>query len=268
MDTDLIILEKFASSHPMDAAQTIEGLKDDEIVAITEELPIDLLAGIVTFMNKFNVARFLKLVQPERAFALIEKMDVLSSELILRQCEEYLRDEILKNISTKTASAIRQKLKHKASTIGALMHPFVVSFKKEQTVKDAIAKVKQEKKRCTNIIPVVNAEGNVDGLVKIQDLFLEENDNLIESIMKTGIPRFGADMPIESVMNHPIWYKYQSVPVVDTFNKLTGILDFEIAQNYRFKSEMEKMNLAADTVSSIGELYRIGLSGFLHSISK
>ncbi|MDB4584502.1 hypothetical protein N9164_15230 [Draconibacterium sp.] len=268
MDTDLILLEKFAGGHPMQAAQTIEGFQEEEIAAILNELPTDLLVGIVTFMNRNKVAKCLKLVESTKAYALIENMDVLASESILRQSEEDLRDDILSNISTKTSSAIRQKLKHKAFTIGSLMHPLVFSFKKEQTVKDATAKVKQEKKKYATVIPVVNAERNVEGVVKIQDLFLEKGSSLIEAIMKTEIPKFSADMSIESIINHPGWCDYQSIPVIDPFNKLMGILDFETVQKHKIKSDAEQINLTAETAGSLGELYRVGLSGFLHGISK
>ncbi len=268
MDTDHILLEKFVVNHPLQAAQTIDGFEEEEIAAILDDFPADLFIGIITLMNRNKVAMCLKLIKPAKAFALIEKMDVQASELILRQCEEDLRDEILNNISTKLSSAIRQKLKHDALTIGSLMNPLVFSFKKEQTVKEAITKLKQERKGSIAVFPVVNPEGNPEGIVKIQDLFLAENKSLISSIMKTEIPLFSADVSIESVLDYQGWNEYQSVIVVDSIGKLIGILDLETVQKLKIKIGAEQNNLTSETASSLGELYRVGLTGILHSISK
>lgn len=268
MDTDFILLEKFISSHPLEAALTIDGLSEEEIAAVLDEFPADILVGIVTVMNRYKIAKCLKLVKPTKVFSLFEEMEVQASELILRQCDEDLRNNILSNISTKLSSTIRQKLKYNAFTIGSLMNPLVFSFKKEQTVKEAITKLKQERKRLITIFPVVNAEGNPEGIVKIPDLFLAEKKSLIESIMITEIPKFSADISIESVVNHPGWLEYQSISVIDRFNKLIGVLDFETVQKHKIRSGKEQINLTAETASSLGELYRVGLTGLLRSVSK
>jgi hypothetical protein len=86
--------------------------------------------------------------------------------------------------------------------------------------------------------------------------------------MKTEIPRFSPDLTIESIKNHPAWLEYPSIPVTDSLNKLIGILDLETIQKHKRKSDVDQINLTAEVVSSLGELYRMGLSGFLHSISK
>ncbi len=268
MDTDNILLEKFAGNHPVQAAQIIEGFSTDETAAVLNELPADLLVGLVTFMNRYKVANCLKQLESTRVFALMEKIDVVVSESILRQCDEDFRNDILNNISAKSSSAIRQKLKHKAFTTGSLMHPLILSLKKEQTVKQAVAKVKKGNNKGTTVIPVVNADGILEGIVKIQDLFLEEESSLIHSIMKTDVPIFSVDIAIESILNDPGWCNYQSIPVIDNLNKIIGIIDYETVQNHKLKNNLEQVNLSSETASSLGELYRIGLSGFVHSIGK
>jgi len=268
MDTDFILLEKFANSHPLQAAQTIEGFTEEEIASVLNEFPADLLIGVVKMMNRYKVASCLKLIKPPHVIAIIEKMDVQASELILRQCDENFRNEILSNISTQRSSVLQQKLQYKAFTIGSLMDPVIFSLKKEQTVKEAINMMKQGKKKSSAEIPVVNIEGNLEGLVKIHDLLLAEKSNLIESIMKTEIPKFSANMLIKSVVINPKWYEYQIIPVTDSYDKLIGILNFESVHKHKIASDAEHLNLTTETASSLGELYRIGLSGFLQSIGK
>lgn len=267
MDTDLILLERFAGSHPLETAQILEGFQEEEMNAVLDEFPIDILVGTAALMNKYKIANYLKLVKLSKAVAIMEKIDLYSAELILRLCNEDLRNEILKNISSTRSVALRQKLSYKSLTIGSLMSPLHFYFQKEQTVKKAKMILKSEKTIRMTVFPVINTEGILEGIVKIQDLFMAENNLLIESIMNSDIPKLSADNSIESV-NNIEWFEYQSIPVVDSLGKLIGILDFEMLHKHKIKKGTEQRNLTSETANSLGELYRLGLTGFIQSISK
>lgn len=268
MDTDYILLEKFTGSHPLQAAQAIEELTEEEIAAVLDEFHADQLIEVVKLMNKYKIAKCLKLIKMTQVVALIEKMEVQDAELILRQCDEDFLNVILNSISKKRALILQQKLRYKPLTVGSFMNPVDFSLKKEQTIKEAIKVIKLEKESLTSVIPVSTIDGKLEGLVKIHDLLLAEKNSLVESIMNTEIPKFSDDMSIESIIIHPGWYEYQSIPVTDSLNKLVGILDFETVYKHKIKSDAEKINPTAETASSLGELYRIGLSGFLQSIDR
>ncbi len=268
MDTDKILLEGFIRSHPLEAAQIIEGLKDEEIAAILNNIPTELTVNIISLMNSYKVAKCLELLKKELAAVLIEKIDIQLVELIIRQCEKPFRDNILNSISPKLASALRQKLEHGANTVGSLMNPIAFGLRKELSIQEATDIVKQEKNRVSHLVPIIDIDGKLEGILKLNDLFFEENESQIVSIMKTEIPKFMVDASIDSVADHPAWFEYQSIPVVDFSDKLLGILNFEALYKNKMNANKGLSKHVVETSNSLGELYRIGLSGFLQSVSK
>ena len=268
MDTDQLLLEQFVLDHPLEAAQANEKLKDEETAAILELFPIELATILLNKMSSYKAARSLKLLNPELAISMFEKIEVQLGESILRQCEPEFSNTILEGITPKLSTILREKIKHKADTVGSFMNPITFGLRKNQTVEEAIKLVKQEKKGIASIVCVVDDNESLEGIILLQDLLFARSRSEIASIMQTNCPRFKTDTSIESVANHPAWLEFQSIPVVGINGKLVGILNFVNINKNKTDPENELTKQIMETSNSLGELYRIGLSGFLQVINR
>ena len=69
-------------------------------------------------------------------------------------------------------------------------------------------------------------------------------------------------------MNHPAWYEYRFIPVIDRAEKLLGTLPYKTTREATPEKEGKLTKEILATSTALGELYRIGITGFLHSVAK
>lgn len=268
MDTDLVLLEQFIKKHPLQAGQTIEGLEEEAIAAFVEDIPVELAVDLISLMNIYKVAKCLKLIKTDLAIELLEKSELQKAELFLRQLDADFRSKMLDQLSPKLAAVLRPKLEYPAYSVGALMVPLNFLLRNDMIVKDAKKALKREKDKISPTVFVVNNDGTLLGLIRSHDLLVAKETDKISAILKTETSRFLADMPVESIKNHPGWYENRVIPVVDRADKLIGAIHFEAIQNTTVEPGQEMNLRVMETSTALGELYRIGLTAFLQSVSK
>lgn len=268
MDTHQILLEKFVSNYPMAAAKAIEKLTEEEIALFFEKNQLEISVGILSYMQSYKAARCLELIPLQRTIKIFEEMDLHVAELLLRQCSEVFCNKILNGIPKKQAEVLREKLSHPVNTIGAFMTPIVLRLRKEITIQEAIAMGKHEKANFSSQIFLVDDEGKLEGIVKMYDLLNQESTATLASIMIVDIPKFYADLDIESVADHSGWYEFQEIPVVDSSERLIGALPFKTTQKIKNDGGEQVTIDIIKTSNALGELYRIGFTGFLQSVGK
>lgn len=268
MESDQLLIEQFVHDHPLEATQAIEKLKDDEIAALLEELPGELAALLLNKMSSYKAAKSLKFLTQDTAIILFEKIELQFGESILRQCEPDFSTIILDGITPKLSTILRNKLKHKADTVGSFMNPITFGIRKNHTVEEVIRLVKKEKIESSSIVCVVDENEILEGLILSTDLLFAESKSEITSIMRTNYPWFKTDTSIESVAKHPAWLEFQSIPVVSNGGNLAGIINFASITNNNIDPEKELTKQIIETSNSLGELFRIGLSGFLQVVNR
>lgn len=267
MDKDRIIAQEFVSKFPLKAAQVLEGLNDDEVAAYLQVMPKELALSLLNYMNTGKAARCFPFLSTELAKDLIEKSDLSLSESLCRQFDDPYRTDLLSNLAPDISVALNRKLQQAADTIGLFMVPAMV-VNKEMTVKDAIDIIRRNKVNLETYLYVVDLHGTFEGAVRLKDLLFVEGQSTIETVMITDIPKFFPDTPIKSVLDHPAWYEYRLIPVIDRSNKLLGILPYKKTKGVTTTKSDQRTKDILQTSEGLGELYRIGITGFLQSFGK
>jgi len=268
METNQILLERFITDHPTAASQAIEKMNEDVIVLFFNKIPEDLAANILSKMYSYKGAKCLELMETKISVRILEKIDVNTAELLLRQCNEVFRNKMVNGLSSKKSIALKQKLSFPANSIGASMRPVALSLRKEITIKEVISIGKQEKRPMPSQVYVVDEEGKLEGVVKTNDLLNEKNSSKLSSVMITEIPKFFAEANIKSVADHPGWLELQDIAVIDSSERLIGTLNFKATRQNKSRTVKDATSDLVETSNALGELYRIGMTGFLQSISK
>lgn len=266
MDSHQILVGKFIRDFPMAAARAIEKLTNEEIASFFEKYPEEMSVSIITYMQFSKAARCLQLIPLKQTIQIFDKMDLLVAELLLRQCDEVFCNNIISGLSAKSAAVLREKLSHSADTVGAFMTPGVLRLPKEISIQEAITAGKHEKASFSSQIFLVDNEGKLEGIVKMNDLLSHDSTTILSSIMIVDFPKFYADTDIESVSDHQGWYEFQDIPVVDSSDRLIGALHFKATRKNKKDEDTAKDIIKAS--NALGELYRIGMTGFLQSVGK
>lgn len=268
MDTDLMVLQHFIKHHPLQAAHLLEGIKDEEVSSFMDEIPVELTPALIGQMNVHKAARCLELADPKLVVKILEQMDIRDIVALLRQTNEHSRKDWLDHLPAELSASIRQRLDYPLRSVGSLMRSLTFALRKEMQLKDAISLLKNNQAEVSLVVHVIDVDGKLVGGLHLQQLLFADESDQIGSIMNTEIPRFYAEVPVESVKNHQGWFKYRSIPVVDRSEKLIGLLDYEAVLTTKTQPDMDNAKHALETSTALGELYRIGLTGFLQSISE
>ena len=262
MDTDDRILEAFIHKHGRAATQMLEELAPEKVADLLREIPIELGAKILKPMYSYKASRILESVDQAYAIEILKAVDLKTAELILRQMERPLRDSLLESLALEVSNPLRLKLKHPENTVGALMDPILFTLRKSVKVGKALTFLKERKRLVSPYVFVVNQDKSLHGVVNLQDLLLADKDTPLTSLANTSVPKLYDDVHIETVINYDSWLYYYALPVTDRSDVLVGSLRLEAVRRGSVKSEEVLGKQAIKAGAALGELYRIGLTGF------
>ncbi|MBZ9730182.1 CBS domain-containing protein [Salegentibacter sp. JZCK2] len=265
MDTDERILEAFIHKHGRAATQILEKLEPEEVASLLREIPVELAAKILEPMYAYKASRILESLDHPCAIKILEEVDLKTAELILRQMEGSVRNSLLKDLTPKVSGPLRLKLKNPENTVGALMDPILFTLRKSVKVSKALTFLKEHQRLVSPYVFVVNQDKSLHGVVNLQDLLLADKDAPLTSLANTNVPKLYDDVHFETVINYDSWLYYYALPVTDRFGVLVGSLRLEAVRRGSVESEEVLGKQAIKAGAALGELYRIGLTGFLRS---
>ena len=121
---------------------------------------------------------------------------------------------------------INQFLKYKEGSAGSIMTAEYVALKKSMTVEDALKYIRTTgiDKETIYTCYVMNNHRKLEGVVTLKELIMAEPDEVVSEIMSTNIISATTDEEQEAVALTFDKYDLIALPVVDTENRLVGII--------------------------------------------
>jgi magnesium transporter len=267
MDTTRLIAEKFMATHPFRAAHVLETLTEEETAALMSETPGRIMIPVLNALSPDKSARAFRLLPAERGARMLEAMDPLPAQAMLRQLDSGYLDKIMGELHPDLATTLKQNLDQETGTVGAHMLPVNMVLQADMIVREAMEVLKKHKGEIQRPLLVRDGNGVLMGYLPLPHLLLADRSEPLSNILAPEIPSFLADTPLTAIREHPGWYEFPALPVVDNTGQLVGALPRELALNHENRKERMPRDLL-DTTLALGELYRIGLAGFLQSVSR
>lgn len=267
MDTDRNLAEKYMQMYPQRAAQIMESLTPEELAGLLSETPVKVLGPVLNTINSQRLARSISSLPPALAGELVGKMDPINAQNTLRHLEPPDQRSILNILKPALASALKRNLEQASGTVGAAMLPVGVVLQLSMTIKEALDYLKKYREEPMNPLLVTNEKGELMGEIPLKSLLLGERTEILANLVIQGLPALTADTSLTVVQDHEAWRFYPMLPVTDRSNLLVGVLPAEIALKADSKRQLLNREIL-ETTTALGELYRIGLAGFLQSVNR
>ena len=233
-------------------------LEAADIAALCSELDEERLPLVFRLLPKELAAEvFVELDSDEqemliRGFSNTELKEVLD-ELYLDDTVDIVEEmpanvvkRILKHSDPETRKSINDILKYPDDSAGSIMTTEFVDLKATMTVGDALKRIRRTgpDKETINICYVIDDGRHLIGLLSIRTLLLAEEDDVIGDIMETHIISVQTLDDQESVARMLSKYDFLALPVVDTENRLVGIVTVDDAMDVlqeEVTEDIEKM---------------------------
>ena len=213
--------ETFAELDPQFQELLIRGFSDSELREIVNELYVDDAADLVEEMPASVVKRILASADPE------------------------MRKEI------------NQILQYPEESAGSIMTTEYISLRPNMTVGEAIIRIRRTGLDKETIYTCyITKERMILGLVSVKDLLMADDETPVADIMDTNVISVTTQTDQEEVAKMLAKYNFLALPVVDTENRLVGIVTFDDAMDVIEEEATEDMEIMAGITPSEKTYYR------------
>lgn len=262
------LLDAFLGNHPGDAARAMSAIKANEAAKFLE------------YVKPRSAAKSLQKAPAKMACKALEKMQVTSAAKILQQLpfdtqlvfllslNPKKREAILGALPNSHAAKLRRLLHYPVGSAGYFMDPSPLSVLEDCLVDSALEQIRRQPDADRHYVYVTDIERRLVGIVTLQALFNAQHQEKVASIMNTEFAHLPARASERDIIKHPYWRDFHELPVINRHGVLLGVIRYETLNRLKAdRSPDESTRDSLGTVIALSELYWLGMTGFLDTIS-
>ena len=252
----------FITAHPTDAARILERHPPEETAPFFSGAPPRVSAAVLQAMDTQSAAYCLDRLENHIAASIIDRMPIHIAAVLLRRMEQ--TEALLDTFPQDRTEDLRLLLRYPDGAAGALMDPRVLTIPDDLTVEEALARVQAQATVVKDYIYVVDRGQILVGVYSLNRLLEALPHQKITALMDKPTAQVSPYMTQQAILEHPGWRLFHDLPVVDPQGMFLGAISYITLR----KLEHEALGRAGtmsdqDVSSALGELYWIGLSGFI-----
>ncbi len=176
-------------------------------------------------MEEESRAELLKKLSDREVAQIISSLKSDDATDLFHSLEKTRTKRIMKLLSEKKLEEIRPLLRFEEETAGGLMQSEFVSVKASDTVSEAIEKIREckEAEEIHNVF-VLNSKKELVGVVPLRKLVTAKPSEKISRVMNRSVISVKSTLDQEQVAKKFKEYDLVSMPVVDSKNKMVGLI--------------------------------------------
>jgi magnesium transporter len=261
---------KLAELHPADIADILEQLDVDEAGAMLNRLDMETAADTLNELEAPRQSELLSELNPEHASDLLERLAPDDAADILSDLPPLEAERLLNLMPTDEAQPIRELLRYGEETAGGIMTTEVLSLAQDATVEDALNYLRQHSEHLEMIyyLYIVDHERHLAGVVSLRQLVTAEPTATMDSLMDTDVIKVTLDTDQEEVARVIAKYDLLGVPVVDSEERLVGLVTVDDVIDVIHEEQAEDLSeMSGADVEESSEEEHFSLQTALHRSS-
>ncbi len=217
--------EIFHEIHPYDIFSLIEDLPPEDIAKIISALGKKGIEVFEYFPDEDKKEIFYCFSR-RKMVSLLEEMSPDDRVDFVKKLPEDLVEDILPLVAQAERNDIKRLLQYKEGTAGAIMTTEYANVPPDITVEEALQYLRRiaPDRETIYYIYVTDANRKLLGLVTLRELILAKKNTKIKEIMHRDLIKVKVDDPAEEVARKVRDYDFLAIPVVDTEDRLVGII--------------------------------------------
>ena len=239
--------------NPSDVAGLFRGLEDNQIPLMYRLLPKELAAETFVEMDPDAQEILIKGFSDNELKEVLDELYVDDAADIVEEMPASVVKRILKHADPEMRKSINQILRYPEDSAGSIMTTEYVSLRPNMTVEEAILRIRRQgvDKETIYTCYVTDTHKTLLGLVSVKDLLLcSDDETRIKDIMFTNIISVTTQDDQEKVARMLSKYNFLALPVVDTENRMVGIVTFDDAMDVLTEEATEDMELMSGMLPS------------------
>ncbi|MCI8304757.1 MAG: magnesium transporter [Lawsonibacter sp.] len=245
----------------VDIAEFLDELEVDQEILIFRLLPKDMAAEVFAYLEDTEDQE--KLIGALSDRELREVLDELYLDDTVDLIEDMpanLVDRILRNTDASTRSQINQLLNYPKDSAGSIMTTEFVYLHPDSTVEQSFARIRRVGLDKETVYTCYVTKNRVLlGVVTVKRLLLSTYETRIGDIMETNVLSVTTHEDKEDVAQIFSKYDLSALPVVDSDNRLVGIITFDDAMDVMEEEATEDFEKMAAILPSDKPYLRTGV---------
>ena len=213
-----------------DIAEILDEIDDNEKrIRIFRLLPKTIAADVFADLDLDNQQNIITSLSMKEAGTILDNLFADDAVDLIEEMPANIVTKLLKNTTKETRADINFLLKYPVNSAGSIMNTAYIDLKENITVNQAIEKLRKEKEdtETLNICFVLDKERKLKGAIFLKDLLFNKPETLIKDIMETKVLYVNTYDDQEEVANSFSKYDVNTMPVVDSENRMVGIITID-----------------------------------------
>lgn len=222
--TPKIKQERILSYHENDIAAALDLLTEEERNRLYHILDTDTLANVLEYSETPN--NYINELGIRKRIDVLLHFEITTTVEYLRQMEKAERNMLLELMDNDIKREIILLSSFHEDEIGSKMTTNYISIHTGTSIRQAMRELIEQAADNDNIstLYVIDEEETLIGAVDLKDLIIARDNTNLDSITITSYPYVYANEQIEDCIERIKDYSEDSIPVLDSDNKLKGVL--------------------------------------------
>ena len=233
-------------SNEADVAECLNELEKEDLAIVFRLLNKDEAADIFARMDDGSQEMLVELMSDSELASIISKLYVDDAADLIEELPANLVTKVLKNTSATKRKTINEILKYPEDSASSIMTTEYVDLHKNDTVKDAFDRIRKIglKKETVYTCYVIDSDRHLLGVTTVKDLLMEDYETKLVDVMEENVITVSTTEDKEEVSKMFDKYDFLALPVIDSENRLVGIVTIDDAfdvMSEESEEDFEKM---------------------------
>ena len=218
--------ETLKKSNPVDIAEGIEELDDQQAIKYFRMLPKDTAAEVFAYLSSNTQQNIVNAIKDYEISHIIDELFIDDAVDFIEEMPAGVVKRVLNNLPTEKRDIINHFLKYPEGSAGSIMTIEYVDLKEHLTVAEAFDRIRRDgvDKETIYTCYVIDSERRLLGAVSVKTLLLSSLSDKISDIMQREVLFAATGEDKEGIANDFRKYGLLAMPVVDNENRLVGIV--------------------------------------------
>ena len=209
-----------------DIAALLEDLPKEVQLKTFRLLPKDMAADVFAFLPTDVEQEIITSLTDSEATAIIDNLMADDAADLMEEMPANVVKRLLSHASPDTRRDINHLLKFPEDSAGSIMTVEFVDLRENLTVAEALDRIRKTgiDRETINNCYVLDSARRLTGMVALRTLILSDKEDLIRDIMEENVISVETMMDQEEVARMISKYDFSSIPVVDSEDRLVGII--------------------------------------------
>lgn len=228
-----VLKEKLKEINSADIPPLLEELDKESVVKLFRILPKEQAGEAFSYMEPYMKEKLIQDLTDAELKGILNELFMDDTVDLIEEMPSNVVKKILKVVNAKDRKIINELLQYPEDSAGSIMTTEFIDLKETMTVEQALQRIRDigiDSETIYNCY-VLNRNRVLLGMINIKEILISKKEQIIKDLMTTNVISVNTLEDQEDVAKIFDKYDMYALPVVDTENRLVGIITVDDAIN-------------------------------------